>query len=136
MRNAAATGLRRKASNHPSGEADGKRSARQNEKESRGTVSVGPLSEGIAQLVSSLQGQPEGSPNQARDSTDDDRENGQQQGIAAALRGVDQEIGLTFHSGDSRALTGNMGEGGIKKRTETQGWRVRLPVGVYITYRV
>jgi hypothetical protein len=60
---------------------------------------MSPLSEGIAQIVGSLQAEPEGSPNQARDSTDDSRKHGEPQGIAAALRRIEQEIWLTFHSG-------------------------------------
>jgi hypothetical protein len=72
MRNAAATGLWREASNHPSGDAGGKCGASENEKESGHAISVSPLRNGIAQIVGSLQAQPEGSANQARDNTDDD----------------------------------------------------------------
>ena len=60
---------------------------------------MSPLSNGIMQFIGSLQAQPEGSANQARDGTDRDRENSEQQGITAALRGVDEEIWLTFHLG-------------------------------------
>jgi hypothetical protein len=98
MRYAATGGFRRKANNHPSGNANGKRGTRYDEKETSNAVSMSTLSEGIAQLVGSLQAQAEGSANHAGDGADDERNDGQPQGIAASLRGIEQKIWLTFHS--------------------------------------